>query len=196
MGEGEEATYTVWLGTAPTGNVTVTVASNNTDVTFDTDGNTANDESTLTFTTTNWSTAQTVTVTAAQDDDTTSDSATLAHTAAGGGYGSHTASLAVTVTDDDAADAAPVVTVSASAASIEEGAAVTITFTATPAPEEAIDVFYEVEGGRAFGLTGGERDVEIGARETSATVVLQTTPDSAAATDATVTVALVTDVHA
>ena len=101
--EGSSATYTVRLGSAPTGDVTVTVAraSGSTDVTFDTDRNTANDQSTLTFTTGNWDTPQTVTVSAAQDDDEADDRATLNHSAAGGGYNSYTASLAVTVTDDD-----------------------------------------------------------------------------------------------
>ncbi len=177
--------------------VTVTVArasGGSTDVTFDT-STASGVQSTLTFTTSDWSAAQTVTVSAAQDSDTANDSATLSHTASGGGYDSYSASLAVTVTDDDTV-AAPLVTVSASATSIEEGAAVTITFTASPPPTDDLEVFYEIEGGSDFGLPTTEQDVEIGAGETSATVVLQTTPDSAAATDATVTVALATDVDA
>ena len=58
-------------------------------------------ETSLTFTTTNWSTAQTVTVTAGQDDDTADDAETLTHTASGGGYGSVAEDLDVTVDDDD-----------------------------------------------------------------------------------------------
>ena len=67
--------YTVVLDTEPTATVTVTVAGHSgTDVTPD--------PTTLTFTTSNWDTAQTVTVTAGDDADTTDDSVTLTHSAA------------------------------------------------------------------------------------------------------------------
>ena len=56
---------------------------------------------TLTFTTSNWNTAQTVTVKAAQDSYGADDGVTLTHTAAGGEYAGTTATLAVTVNDDD-----------------------------------------------------------------------------------------------
>ena len=58
---------------------------------------------TLTFTTLNWGTAQTVTVTAGDDDDGVDDPVTLTHTAVGGDYGGVTAPLAVTVADNDRA---------------------------------------------------------------------------------------------
>ena len=81
--------------------MTVTVGGTaSTDVTVDTDGATSGDQSTLTFTTTDWSTAQTVTVAAAEDTDGTDDTVTLAHTASGGGYASVTGDLVVTVDDD------------------------------------------------------------------------------------------------
>ena len=56
---------------------------------------------TLTFTTSNWDTAQTVTVKAGQDDDGSDDSVTLTHAAAGGNYAGTKADLTVTVTDND-----------------------------------------------------------------------------------------------
>ena len=93
--EGEDATYTVALGTAPTGTVTVTPSSNNADVTFA--------PASLTFTTGNWNSPKTVTVSAAMDVDGTDDTATLSHTASGGGYGSVTGNVVVTVTDNDVA---------------------------------------------------------------------------------------------
>ena len=100
VAEGDTGTYTVELNTQPTGNVTVTVARSlgSDDVTFDT-STASGVQTTLTFTTDSWSTAQTVTVSAAADTDTDDDSATLSHTASGGGYASHTADLTVTVTD-------------------------------------------------------------------------------------------------
>ena len=93
--QGGGSSYTVRLGNAPTGNVTVTIAGQSgTGVSVD--------DTSLTFTTGNWSTPQTVTVTAAADDGNRGDeSFTLTHTASGGGYGSVTASLSVTVEDDD-----------------------------------------------------------------------------------------------
>ena len=59
------------------------------------------DESSLTFSASDWSTAQTVEVTAGEDPDTANDSETLTHTATGADYGSVSKDLAVTVTDDD-----------------------------------------------------------------------------------------------
>ena len=91
--EGGTATYTVRLGKAPTGTVTVTPSSDNGDVTFA--------PATLTFTTGNWSSPQTVTVSAGEDGDEDNERATLSHTASGGGYGSVTGNVVVAVTDND-----------------------------------------------------------------------------------------------
>ena len=89
-----KATYTVKLASEPTGTVTVAISGQaSTDVSLDT--------TSLEFTTTNWSEAQTVTVTAAEDDDAVDDEVTLAHTASGGDYGSVTEDLPVTVADGD-----------------------------------------------------------------------------------------------
>ena len=83
--EGGTGTYTVALNTQPSADVTVTVndPTGNTDVTAD--------PASLTFTTTNWATAQTVTVSAAEDDDSSQDTATVTHAVAGGDYDSLTA---------------------------------------------------------------------------------------------------------
>ena len=89
--KGTSRTYTAKLNTQPTESVTVTPSSSNTKVTFS--------PASLTFTTTNWNTAQTVTVTAAQDAAEAA-SATISHAVAGGDYGSvSAASVAVTVKD-------------------------------------------------------------------------------------------------
>ena len=94
--EGGIASYTVSLSSEPTAEVTVTITGQaSTDLTLD--------KSSLTFTTSNWSTAQTVTVTAAQDDDAEDDTVPLTHTAAGGDYAGLTAELEVTIDDDDSA---------------------------------------------------------------------------------------------
>ena len=92
--EGGSESYTVKLATEPTGQVTVTITGHSgTGLTLD--------ETSLTFTTSNWATGQTVRVTAGQDDDTVDDMVTLEHSASGGGYGSVSKDLPVTVDDDD-----------------------------------------------------------------------------------------------
>ena len=97
--EGSTATYTVELATAPTGGVTVALTKatdDDADLTFN--------PSSLSFTTGNWDTAQTVTVTAASDTDTADGSAVLMHTPSSSDtkYNSSAASITVTERDDDA----------------------------------------------------------------------------------------------
>ena len=77
---------------------------------------------TLTFTTADWNTAQTVTVAAAQDDDAVDDTAAIAHAVdaaqSANEYDNvNIAGVAVTVTDDDTAG----VTVSETTLTITEG---------------------------------------------------------------------------
>ena len=89
--------YTVVLNSQPTATVTVTVAGHaGTDVTPS--------PTSLTFTPTNWGTAQTVTVTAGDDADTANESVSLTHSAASTDsdyQGITIAGVAVTVTDND-----------------------------------------------------------------------------------------------
>ena len=92
---GSAATYAVTLESPPTANVTVTVASDNPAVT--------RSPATLTFTTQNWNTAQTVTVAPVDDNtDTVDEVALVTNVATGGGYVDSTvASRTVRVTVDD-----------------------------------------------------------------------------------------------
>ena len=89
--------YTVVLDSQPTAEVVVTVAGHaGTEVTPS--------PTSLTFTRSNWDTAQTVTVTAGDDADTVNDTVTLTHGAASADsnyQGITIASVTVTVTDDD-----------------------------------------------------------------------------------------------
>ena len=97
--------YTVRLSSEPTQDATVTIASDDTAVTVDdTDGDNNNGvQNTLTFTSTNWNTPQTVTLTAADDTDGTGESATITHTVAGPTeYASVQATITANTTDDDA----------------------------------------------------------------------------------------------
>ena len=96
----EEASgsFTVRLATLPTASVTVSVAVAVGDV-----GEVTVDMASLTFTTTDWGTPQTVTVSGTADSDTADESATVNLAASGGGYGAVAASVAVGVTDNDEA---------------------------------------------------------------------------------------------
>ena len=129
VGEGGTGRYTVVLNTLPTGNVEVVISSNNTDVTVP--------SSTLTFTTTNWNSAQTVTVSAGQDDDAANEMATLTHDPSGADYDSvSNASLTVTVTDNDTRG----VTVSRTSLTVNEGGMNTYTVVLKTEPTANVTV--------------------------------------------------------
>ena len=116
--EGSTNTYTVELNTQPSGDVTVTIVAptDNTEVTAE--------PASLTFTTTNWNSVQTVTVRAAEDDDASDDTAMVTHTVSGGDYASFAASnVVVTVTDNDTRG----VTVTPTSLTIGEGGSGTYT---------------------------------------------------------------------
>ena len=92
--EGDSDNFEVWLAAAPSGDVVVTLAQpSNTDVTVN--------KTSLTFTTSNYDTGQTVTVSAGEDDDTTPDVATISLSASGGGYDDVSAEVDVTVREND-----------------------------------------------------------------------------------------------
>ena len=113
--EGAPATYTVVLDTAPAGDVTVAIeGAADTDVSLD--------KTSLTFTTADWDTPQTVTVTAEQDDDAVDEPAvnlthTVSSTADTAYHGMTADSVSVTVNDDDTAG----VTVSPTAITVVGG---------------------------------------------------------------------------
>ena len=93
--EGGSQNYTVKLNTRPSGEVTVSIARTG-------DGDLSASANALTFTTANWSAAQTVTVSARTDDDGDNGRAIFAHDASGGGYGAvAAASVVATEVDGD-----------------------------------------------------------------------------------------------
>ena len=93
--EGDDgATYTVSLDVEPTANVTITVSSDNGDVTAE--------PASLTFTPGNWQSGQTVTVSAGEDADKDDELAIVSHGVSGGNYdGVSVGFVTVIVTDDD-----------------------------------------------------------------------------------------------
>ena len=106
------AAYTVRLASAPTASVTVTVAAvGDTDITVDTDSRQTGDQSTLTFTTANWSTAQTVMLAAADDTSNVHGTATVTHTGASddSSFEGTTSTLIATEGDNDICQRNPAV---------------------------------------------------------------------------------------
>ena len=144
MSEGGTATYDVSLDAKPTAAVTVTVSSDNTDVTVDQGSATR----TLTFTVDNWHAAQTVTVSAGEDDDTAADTATISHTvstASDSNYEGITAasSVSVSVADNDS----PGVTVSESDLRVAEGGSATYDVSLDAKPTDDVTIAIEVTSG-------------------------------------------------
>ena len=97
VSEGDSATYTVVLGSKPSGTVRVTIS-----------GTTGTDlrrsRSFLSFRTSNWNEPQTVTVTARQDEDAEDDTVTISHAVSGADYeanGVTVDAVSVTIDDDD-----------------------------------------------------------------------------------------------
>ena len=97
------SSYTVKLNSKPTDTVTVTVGGTNPAVSLS--GTTLSNTNTLTFTASNWDTAQTVTVTPVKDANGTGETITLTHMQSGGDYNGIAAdSVTVNVTDSDTRD--------------------------------------------------------------------------------------------
>ena len=139
-------TYTVKLSHQPSEEVTVTVSGQDgTDLTL-TGLSSAN---TLTFTTENWNTAQTVTVKAGDDGDAADDVVTLTHTASGGEYAGVSADLAVTVYDDDKA----FLVLGEPSLAVDEGDAAGQTYTVQLSDEPSEDVTVTVSGHEGSDLT-------------------------------------------
>ena len=97
LSEGASTTYTVVLDTEPTEIVTVTPSvSGSPDLTFT--------PSSLTFTPSDWDTAQTMTVSATEDDDAYHDSSIVSHAAEGAEYASLVdGAIPVTISDNEVA---------------------------------------------------------------------------------------------
>ena len=119
VAEGDSGSYTVTLESEPSGDVTVSVSgASSSDVSVT--------GSPLTFTPSNYNTAQTITVRVAADEDTTQDpDVTLTHSATGGGYdGATMASVNVSITETT-----PTLTLVTDPVAVTEGADIRLTVT-------------------------------------------------------------------
>ena len=163
---GGTATYTVGLDTRPAGQVTITVTAGGAAFVDGPGGNaTPKAKDTLTFTTSNWSTAQTVTITGQNDNIVNTGgerTRTITHTIeAGDGDGQKyrpvsfsslsIPSVTVTVTDDDA-PSTPEANFGASASRIAEGGGTqNVAVNLSPAPSGNVTVNYTLSGGATRG---------------------------------------------
>ena len=142
--EGGANSYTLVLGSRPTGDVTVGVTlPAGTDLSLD--------KTSLTFTMDNWDDAQTVTVTAAEDDDAVTDAGvTLTHTVSGGGYGSTTVpDVEVSITENDTAG----VVLSETDLTVTEGDATGVRYTVKLATQPSDTVTVTISGHDGADLT-------------------------------------------
>ena len=149
VGEGASATYTIKLNTEPSSDVVIEISSNNAEVTIaDTDGETAGVQNTLTFTSSNWDTPQTVTVNAGEDDDAVDDAATIAHAVVDASSADEydpvaNEDLAVTVNDDDTAG---ITITAASPFTVGEGSTATYTVKLNTQPSGDVVISLTVSG--------------------------------------------------
>ena len=170
--EGGANSYTLVLGSRPTGDVTVGVTlPTGTDLTLD--------KTTLTFTSTNWDVAQTVAVTAAEDDDGVTDAGvTLTHTVSGGGYGSTTVpDVEVSITENDSAG----VTIEPTALSVVAGRS--NEYTVKLATEPTGDVTVTISGHAGTAVTPDKTTLTftVGNWDTAQTVTVSATQNAATA---------------
>ena len=177
--EGASDTYTVVLTTPPTANVMVTLSVPGA-------GGFTADPSVLTFSSTTWSTAQTVTVSATEDADAVAPApATIGHSAAGGGYDAVTVEgVLVTVTEDDAAG----VTVSPTSLTITEGASDTYTVVLTTQPTADVMVTLSVPGAGGFTADPSVLTFSSTTWSTAQTVTVSATEDADAVAPAPATI--------
>ena len=188
-GASRTATYTVKLATQPTAAVTVAVSSDDT-------GAAMVAPASLTFTTADWGTAQTVTVTGVDDavDNAADRTTTIGHDASGGDYGAVEGAVNVTVTDDEGT---PTATLVLTPSTIDEsGAANASTVTATLSHASSAAVTLMVAASPGADTVAGDftlstnKTLTIAANSTSSTgtVTLTAVDNSVDGPDKTVTV--------
>ena len=153
VGEGSTATYTVRLATQPGGDVVIRLSASGAGVTVDTDAGMTGDQSRLTFSTSDWSTAQSVTVSAAEDDDGDAGSATITHAVVDAESDEDydpvpDVTLAVAVTDNDVA---AIVVSAAENFTVVEGS--TATYTVKLATKPGSDVVVQLSVTAGAGVT-------------------------------------------
>ena len=139
--------YTVNLKSRPTDTVTVTIGGGDPAVSLSGDTLTNNQ---LTFTTTNWNTAQTITVTPVKDDNAVGETVTLTHTLSGGDYAGIAAdSVTINLTDSDTRN----VVLSGPSLTLTEGDAAGSSYTVALATKPSDQVTVTISGHASTDVT-------------------------------------------
>ena len=131
--EGDAASFTVRLQSAPSADVQVTATPGA--------GIASVSPSTLTFTANNWDTAQSISAVTLADDDAVNATGRVSLSASGGGYDDQDAEVDIAITDDDTAS----LTLPAGTLNIDEGGSGT--FTVRLAAEPSGDVTVRAAAG-------------------------------------------------
>ncbi len=182
--EGQTATYTIVLTTEPADDVTITIndPTDNSDVTAG--------PASLTFTSDNWDTAQTVTVSAAHDTDADDETATVTHAVAD--YGGVTAANVAVSVEDDAPDTVKV-NFDQAAYSVEEGETVNVKVTLDDDPERTVTIPLSHPGTGAAtsaDYTGVPASVVFNTGETEKQFTITATDDTLDDDDETIRISL------
>ena len=152
-GDATGVDYTVVLTSQPAGDVTVTVSGHaNTDVSIASAG--LSNDNKLTFTTANWSTAQTVTVKASEDDDGVTDAdVSVAHAISSDDDTDYDAlaaqTMTVSITENDVVG----VTISPTDLTVTEGDAIGVDYTVVLTSKPAGTVTVAISGHASTDLT-------------------------------------------
>ncbi len=176
IAEGGSDSYEVVLTSQPAHDVTVTISRSG-------DRHISIDDQELTFTESDWGTAQTVAVTAAQDDDARDDAATLSHSVAGtdGDYNGITVSeVDVTVTDNETAG----VSITPTELTIAEGGSDSYEVVLTSRPSQDVTVTITHSGDRHISIDDQELTFTESDWGTAQTVTVTAAQDDDARDDA------------
>ena len=172
--EGRQYAYTVALATQPSATVTVAISGHaGSDLVLD--------NTSLTFSTTNWNTPQPVTIRVGEDTDTEPDSVTLTHSASGGDYGSVSKTLKVTITDNDSRG----LDISQAALTVTEGDAAGQSYTValTSQPSSAVTVTISGQASSDLVVDPSSLTFSTGNWDTAQTVTVTARDDADAITD-------------
>ncbi len=175
---GETESFTVVLASQPTASVTVAVTSSD-------EGAVAATPAALTYTTSNWATAQTVTTRAVEDDDASDEAVTVTLAASGGDYADLSATATVSVRDDDTV----ALTLSATSVAVAEGETGTFTVALATQPSAEVTVSMRSTDTGAVTMSPATLTFTTGNWNTTQTVTASAVEDDDAA-DETVTVGL------
>ena len=174
---GSAATYTIVLNAQPTAAVTIAISSGDT-------GAVTVAPASLMFSTSNWSTAQTVTVTPVQDSDAANESVSISYAVSGGNYATAGVTLAaqtVTVADDETAGITS--TGAASIALTEEGAVVTYTIVLNTQPTGTVTVALASDDTTAVTVSPANLSFSTGTWNTAQNVMVTAVADADAASE-------------